>query len=115
MSVLHRIEFKRIIVVDNLGRKCYLAKGGTARAAASIALSSSSCRLAFFKETEADGQNALLALRKSDKRAFQSVSSVLHLTDHSDDYSSAMNVSSDDETHEDPLQNIAMDLKDLVC
>eukprot|EP00533_Pseudo-nitzschia_delicatissima_P007987 CAMPEP_0116081318 /NCGR_PEP_ID=MMETSP0327-20121206/2134_1 /TAXON_ID=44447 /ORGANISM="Pseudo-nitzschia delicatissima, Strain B596" /LENGTH=683 /DNA_ID=CAMNT_0003572047 /DNA_START=17 /DNA_END=2068 /DNA_ORIENTATION=- len=115
MSVLHRIEFKRIIFVDNLGRKCYLAKGGTARAAASIALSSSSCRLVFFKETEADGQNALLALRKSDKRAFQSLSSVLHLIDHSDDSSSAMNDSSDDETREDPLQNIAMDLKDLVC
>lgn len=115
MSVLHRIEFKRIIFVDTLGRKCYLAKGGTARAAASVALSSSSCRLVFFKETEADGQNALLALRKSDKRAFQSVSSVLHLTDDLNDSSSDMNDSSDDETHEDPLQNIAMDLKDLVC
>ena len=116
LSVLHRIQFKRIIFVDALGRKCYLAKGGTARAAASVALSSSSCRLVFFKETEADGSNALLALRKSDKGAFQSVSSVLHLADHTSDSSSDTgDETSDDEKNEDPLENIAMDLKDLVC
>ncbi len=115
MSVLHRIQFKRVIFVDTLGRKCYLAKGGTARATASVALSSSSCRLVFFKETEADGQNALLALRKSDKRAFQSVSSVLHLSDQSNKSSSNTNDISDNETIEDPLANISMDLKDLVC
>jgi len=111
LSVLHRIEFKRIIFVDTLGRKCYLAKSGTARAAASVALSSSSCRLVFFKESEADGSNTLLALRKSDKKAFQSVSSVLHLTDNTDD--SDIGDSSDDEEREDPLENIAMDLKDF--
>ena len=116
LSVLHRIQFKRIIFVDTLGRKCYLAKGSTARATASVALSSSSCRLVFFKETEADGQNALLALRKSDKGALQSVSSVLHLTDHTNKSSSDMGYdSTDDEKDEDPLENIAMDLKDLVC
>lgn len=117
LSVLHRIQFKRIIFVDNLGRKCYLAKSGTARAAASVALSSSSCRLVFFKETEADGSNALLALRKSDKQSFQSVSSALHLTDQTNESSSSDmgDASSDDEDHEDPFENIAMDLKDLMC
>ena len=117
LSVLHRIQFKRIIFVDTLGRKCYLAKSGTARAAASVALSSSSCRLAFFKETEADGSNALLALRKSDKQSFQSVSSALHLTDQTNNSSSSGmgDTSSDDEDHEDPFENIAMDLKDLMC
>ena len=116
LSVLHRIQFKRIIFVGTLGRKCYLAKGSTARATASVALSSSSCRLVFFKETEADGQNALLALRKSDKGALQSVSSVLHLTDHTNKSSSDVGYNSaDDEKDEDPLENIAMDLKDLVC
>jgi hypothetical protein len=116
LSVLHRIQFKRIIFVDTLGRKCYTAKSGTTRAAASVALSSSSCRLVFFKETEADGSNALLALRKSDKRSFQSVSSVLHLTDYTNESTSSDmgNTSSDDEDQEDPLENIAMDLKDLV-
>jgi hypothetical protein len=123
LSVLHRVRFKRIIFVDTLGRKCYLAKSGTARAAASVALNSRCCRLVFFRETEADGSNALLALRKSDKRAFPSVSSVLHLTDHknnnNDDESSSYNSngddSSNDEKSQDPLENICMDLKDLVC
>eukprot|EP00532_Pseudo-nitzschia_australis_P006400 CAMPEP_0168164736 /NCGR_PEP_ID=MMETSP0139_2-20121125/1103_1 /TAXON_ID=44445 /ORGANISM="Pseudo-nitzschia australis, Strain 10249 10 AB" /LENGTH=399 /DNA_ID=CAMNT_0008081787 /DNA_START=27 /DNA_END=1224 /DNA_ORIENTATION=- len=102
LSVLHRIEFRRIIFLDILGRKSYLAKVGTARAAASVAISSSSSRLVFFKETEADGSNALMALRKSDKRAFQSVSSALHITDNSDE--SGIGDSSDEEDREDPFE-----------
>jgi len=112
LSVLHRIEFRRIIFLDILGRKSYLAKVGTARAAASVAISSSSSRLVFFKETEADGSNALMALRKSDKRAFQSVSSALHITDNSDE--SGIGDSSDEEDREDPFEHIAMNFKDLV-
>ena len=111
LSVLHRITFKRIILVDTLGRKCYLAKSGTARATASTALSNSSSRLVFFEESEADGCNALLALRKSDKRAYQSVSSVLHLTDNTDD--SGMDESLDEVGRDEPLENIAMDFRDL--
>jgi hypothetical protein len=42
LSVLHQIAWRRVIFVDELGRKSYLAKVGTARAAASVALSSSS-------------------------------------------------------------------------
>lgn len=38
LSVLHRVKFQRIIFVDVLGRKCFLAKQGTSRASASIAL-----------------------------------------------------------------------------
>jgi hypothetical protein len=38
LSVLHRIQFKRIIFTDILGRKSFLAKHGTARAAAALAL-----------------------------------------------------------------------------
>mmetsp|Transcript_33818 Transcript_33818/g.37734 ORF Transcript_33818/g.37734 Transcript_33818/m.37734 type:complete len:854 (+) Transcript_33818:68-2629(+) len=111
LSVLHRITFKRIVFVDTLGRKCYLAKSATARSTASVALSSSSSRLVFFEESEADGSNTLLALRKSDKRAFQSVSSVLHLIDNIND--SDMDESSDEEGHDEPLENIAMDFRDL--
>lgn len=114
LSVLHRIQFKRIIFVDTLGRKCYLGKSNTARAIASVALSSSSCRLVFFKESEADGSNAYLALRKSDKRAFQSVSSVLHLGDNTNE-SSCIDDDSSNDDREDPLESIAMDLKDLLC
>jgi hypothetical protein len=38
LSVLHHIEFKRIVFTDVLGRKSFLAKHGTARAAAALAL-----------------------------------------------------------------------------
>ena len=39
LSVLHRVRFKRVIFIDMLGRKSYIAKRGTARAAAAVALS----------------------------------------------------------------------------
>ena len=38
LSVLHQLRFKRVIFVDFLGRKCFLAKKNTARALASVAL-----------------------------------------------------------------------------
>lgn len=38
LSVLHRIKFNRIVFTDVLGRKSFLAKEGTARATAAIAL-----------------------------------------------------------------------------
>jgi hypothetical protein len=38
LSVLHRVKFRRCIFVDILGRKCFLAKGGTNRASAAVAL-----------------------------------------------------------------------------
>jgi hypothetical protein len=38
LSVLHRVKFRRVIFVDILGRKCFLAKGGTNRASAAVAL-----------------------------------------------------------------------------
>ena len=38
LSVAHRINFRRVLLVDVLGRKSYLAKTGTARAAAAVAL-----------------------------------------------------------------------------
>ena len=52
-----------------------------------------------------------MALRKSDKRAYQSVSSVLHLTDNTDD--SGMDESLDEVGRDEPLENIAMDFRDL--
>ena len=38
LSVLHQVSFKRIIFVDQLGRKSFLVKHGTARTTAAIAL-----------------------------------------------------------------------------
>jgi hypothetical protein len=42
LSVLHKVNFKRIIFVDLLGRKSFLAKEGSARASAAVALSGDS-------------------------------------------------------------------------
>ena len=38
LSVLHRINFERVAFVDELGRKSFIAKEGTARASAAVAL-----------------------------------------------------------------------------
>lgn len=42
LCVLHKVNFQRIVFVDILGRKSFLAKNGTARAAASMALRANS-------------------------------------------------------------------------
>jgi hypothetical protein len=42
LSVLHKVNFKRIVFVDLLGRKSFLAKEGSARASAAVALSGDS-------------------------------------------------------------------------
>eukprot|EP00980_Cylindrotheca_fusiformis_P006539 scaffold1384_cov116-Cylindrotheca_fusiformis.AAC.17 len=78
LSVLHQIEFRRIIFTDTLGRKSYLAKQGTARAAAALALRGYS-RLVYFYKSDETSLSGLAALRKSDRRAIQSVISLLRL------------------------------------
>lgn len=65
--------------------------------------SSFSFRLVFFCKSELDGISATVALRKSDRRAIKSLSSVLHL-DNDDD---------EEDQEEDLLENYAVDLKDL--
>ena len=114
LSILHRIHFQRIIFVDVLGRKCFLAKGGTARSAAAVALNGSS-RIAFFQETEVDGGNPLRNLRKSDKRAMHSVSCALRLTrgSHSRDDESSEDEDDENDSFQNPLDAIAIDFKDL--
>jgi hypothetical protein len=42
LSVLHKVNFRRVIFADVLGRKSFLAKNGTARATASTALRANS-------------------------------------------------------------------------
>jgi hypothetical protein len=113
LSILHRIHFRRLIFVDVLGRKSYLAKGGTARATAAVALSGDT-RVVFFRESEADGSYPFKALRKSDKRAIHSVSSVLHLNLNQGVPGNNVEEDSDSESvDETPLESIAMDFKDM--
>lgn len=111
LSILHRINFKRIIFVDSLGRKCYLAKGGTARAAAAVALSGDT-RVVFFQESESDGSDPLRALRKSDKKAYESVSKVLRLGNDANDRDER-SYEDDEGMVQNPLEMLAMDFKDL--
>jgi hypothetical protein len=110
LSILHHIDFKRIIFVDNLGRKCFLAKGGTARASAAVALTGST-RIIFFQESESDGSDPLRALRKSDKRALESVSKVLRLPE--DDEAEETSCDEERSSVRSPLEIIAMDFKDF--
>ena len=42
LSVLHQIDWRRVVFVDALGRKSFVAKGSTARAVAAVALTASS-------------------------------------------------------------------------
>ena len=42
LSVLHQMIWRRVVFVDELGRKCFVAKAGTARVAAATALSARS-------------------------------------------------------------------------
>ncbi|KAG7347170.1 hypothetical protein IV203_006239 [Nitzschia inconspicua] len=113
LSFLHRIKFKRVIFVDNLGRKCFLAKGGTARASAAVALQGDT-RIVFFQASDSDGADPLRALRKSDKKAIESVSKVLRLTARGDDIADENSYCNEDQSMiANPLETIAMDFRDL--
>lgn len=79
LSVLHMLDWRRTIFIDQLGRGSYVAKCGTLRAKAATALNSIS-RFVFFPPSEAT-KKQWEALRKSDRRAFQSVSAILRVSD----------------------------------
>jgi hypothetical protein len=113
LSILHRIQFRRVIFVDVLGRKSYLAKGGTARATAAIAINGET-RAVFFQQSEADGSNPLWALRKSDKKAVSSVSSVLRLTTDDDDTEDDSDNEGDgDGPKQSSLESLVVDFREL--
>jgi hypothetical protein len=42
LSVLHQIKWRRVVFIDALGRKSFVAKGSTARGVAAVALTASS-------------------------------------------------------------------------
>ncbi|KAL3912602.1 MAG: hypothetical protein SGILL_006816 [Bacillariaceae sp.] len=113
LSILHRIRFRRVLFVDILGRKSYLSKGGTARATSAVAINGET-RAVFFQETEADGSNPFRSLRKSDKKAFTSVSAVLRLAKDDDDMEDCSDNEDDEEgSKETTLESIAVDFKEL--
>lgn len=87
LSVLHRLQWRRIIFTDDLGRKCFLAKQGTAKAQAAAAVNGRSRFVFFSKEREdiSSERSAFESLMRSDKRATQSVAAVLHLRSDDED------------------------------
>jgi len=110
LSVLHQLAWRRVVFVDVLGQKCFLAKHQTARAEAARVLNARAryvglycfrrkqaitsivlpCflnfldRFIFFVESTGK-ESALTALTKSHKKALQSVASVLRLETHDAD------------------------------
>jgi hypothetical protein len=70
----------------------------------------------FFCRSEADGDSAYRALQKSDRRATESLSAILHLKARSES-----EATDDENSYEqmenngmDPLENCALDLKQLI-
>jgi hypothetical protein len=79
-SVLHRVNWRRLIFMDVLGRKSYLVKSDTCRVHAARALNAES-RLVFFVVSDDKESTGIEALLKSDRSALLSLSSVLRLVD----------------------------------
>jgi hypothetical protein len=79
LSVLHLVQWKRVIFVDEVGRKTYLAKPETARFVAVRALAAES-RLVFFpKGDDEEEESGIKALINSDKKALKTLAAVLRL------------------------------------
>jgi hypothetical protein len=78
LSVLHRVLWRRVVFVDVVGRKSYLAKAGTARVFAARAINAD-CRFLFFVTSEDNPTTGFEALKRSDRNALSSLSSILRL------------------------------------
>jgi len=78
MSVLHRMSWHRVIFIDELGRKGFLIKPGTARAQASVAINSN-LRLIFFEKEEEVTNSKDESKFKDDRRQLRSIVTTLHL------------------------------------
>jgi hypothetical protein len=78
LSALHRVHWRRLLLVDVLGRKSFLSKLDTARVNAVRAMNADS-RLAFFVSSDDDTISGIQALVKSDRTALASLSSVLRI------------------------------------
>ena len=76
LSILHRLKWKRVLFIDTLGRKSYMAKPGTSRNKAASVLAAES-RVLFFAKVD-DSPSGFAELLKSDKKALSGVAEVLH-------------------------------------
>ena len=72
----------------------------------------------FFCKSEVDGDSAYRALQKSDRRATESLSAILHLKGRTESEDADNESSYDKAVKEndgiDPLENCALDLKQLL-
>ena len=82
LTTLHLVQWRRILFVDSLGRKSYLAKSNTLRHRAAVAFGSDSLFIFFGLSTDTDVAQ-LEELKRSNKKALSSVASVLRLGDKS--------------------------------
>eukprot|EP00934_Nitzschia_sp_Nitz4_P000107 Nitzschia sp. Nitz4//scaffold112_size70979//43352//45712//NITZ4_005906-RA/size70979-processed-gene-0.109-mRNA-1//1//CDS//3329533277//107//frame0 len=105
LSILHRVHFRRVVFMDVLGRKSFLAKNGTARACAAQALRAQS-RVVYFEDSE--GCTPITALLKSHRQALHSLEAVLQ--------ASTMGGSDENETADthDSLEQCFHDLQQYI-
>jgi len=78
LSILHRMSWFRVILIDELGRKGFVTKPGTARAQAAVALHSKS-RFIFFEKDETIANTSHEDKFKDDRRQLRSVATALQL------------------------------------
>ena len=76
LSILHRMSWYRVVMVDSLGRKGYLKKPNTIRAEAARALNSLARFIFFLKEDE---DYKMVSKFKNDRNQIKSVVQALHL------------------------------------
>ena len=69
--------------------------------------------MVFFFRTDADGESAFRALRKSDRHATQSLSAILHVPPRGNDEDDESD-NDEDGGKQDPLESCSLDLKGLI-
>ncbi|KAL7562254.1 hypothetical protein ACA910_004060 [Epithemia clementina (nom. ined.)] len=78
-SILHRIHWKRVVMVDAIGRKSYLVKPETSRFVAAKTLKADSRLIYFHDENGQHRDLGIDRLFKSDKKALPAIGSLLQL------------------------------------
>jgi hypothetical protein len=78
-SVLHRVSWQRVIMIDIIGRKSFLVKQDTARATAVKALSTHTRWAMFLTVDPDDESDPVKALVQSDKKSIPSLASVMRV------------------------------------
>ncbi|KAL7483484.1 hypothetical protein ACHAW6_009132 [Cyclotella cf. meneghiniana] len=79
LSVLHRMSWHRLILMDVLGRQGFLTKPGTARAQAAVAINALSRFVIFEKEGDAKENRKPEEKFKDDRRQLRSITAALQM------------------------------------